>query len=67
MRTYDCPQCSGTVPFQSSVTVSATCPYCRSIVVRRDANVETMGLQAELPPDLSPLQVGTREIGRAHV
>lgn len=60
MRTYDCPQCGAPVPFQSSVTVFTTCGFCRSMVVRRDANVELMGQQAELPPDLSPLQVGTR-------
>lgn len=30
------------------------------MVVRRDANVESMGIMAELPPDLSPLQIGTR-------
>ena len=60
MRTYDCPQCGAAVPFQASVTVFATCGFCRSMVVRRDAQVELMGQQAELPPDLSPLQLGTR-------
>ena len=30
------------------------------MVVRRGMNVETMGVMAELPPDLSPLQLGTR-------
>ena len=59
MRTFDCPQCGATVPFQSSVTVSTTCSFCRSIVVRKGLNVESLGLQAELPPDLSPLQIGT--------
>src|SRR5580765_3752760 len=60
MRSYDCPQCGAAVAFQSSVTVFAVCGHCRSMVVRRDVNVELLGLQAELPPDLSPLQIGTR-------
>ena len=30
------------------------------MVVARDAKVETMGVMAELPPDLSPFQIGTR-------
>lgn len=30
------------------------------MIVRHDVNVETMGKMAELPPDLSPLQIGTR-------
>ena len=29
------------------------------MVVVRDAKVETMGVMAELPPDLSPFQIGT--------
>src|SRR3981081_310847 len=36
------------------------CEHCRSMVVRKDLNVETLGVMAELPPDLSPLQIGTR-------
>jgi hypothetical protein len=30
------------------------------MVVRREANIEAIGQMAELPPDLSPLQIGTR-------
>lgn len=30
------------------------------MVVRRDVNVEAIGKMAELPPDLSPLQIGAR-------
>jgi len=32
------------------------------MVVRRDAGVSLMGVQAELPPDLSPLTIGTRGV-----
>jgi Domain of unknown function (DUF4178) len=30
------------------------------MVVRKDLNVESIGIMAELPPDLSPLQIGAR-------
>lgn len=48
------------MPFRSSIAIFAVCEHCRSTVVRRDFNVETFGTMAELPPDLSPLQVGTQ-------
>jgi hypothetical protein len=57
---YDCPNCGGALLFQSSVAVFAVCPYCRSMVVRHDVNVEAIGQMAALPPDLSPLQIGTK-------
>jgi len=59
-RRYDCPQCSAPVTFHSSISLSSVCAHCRSLVVRRDFNVETFGQMAELPPDLSPLQLGTK-------
>lgn len=59
-RRYDCPQCGAPVPFRSSIAIFAVCEHCRSTVVRRDFNVESFGTMAELPPDLSPLQVGTQ-------
>ena len=59
-RLHDCPQCGAPVRFQSSVTVFTVCEHCRSMVCIRDAKVETMGEMAELPPDLSPFQIGTR-------
>ncbi len=58
-RNYDCPSCGGTVAFQSSIAISAVCPYCQSLIVRRDVDVEAIGKVAQLPPDLSPLQIGT--------
>ncbi len=59
-RRYDCPQCGAPVEFHSSISLSSVCGHCRSIVVRRDFQVETFGQMAELPPDLSPLQIGTK-------
>ncbi len=48
------------MPFDSAIAVFAVCAHCRSSLVRRDAQVELMGQQAQLPPDISPLRVGTR-------
>ena len=62
MRVYDCPQCGAPVRFQSSIAVFAVCESCRSMVVVRGASVETLGEMAQLPPDLSPLQRGTRGV-----
>ena len=59
MRAYDCPSCGATLNFESSISISAVCPFCRSLVIRRDLNVETLGTLAQLPADLSPLQIGT--------
>src|SRR6202012_1730726 len=57
---YDCPQCGAPVKFQSSIAIFAVCEHCRSMVVRKDLSVESIGVMAELPPDLSPLQIGSR-------
>lgn len=59
MRSYDCPNCGGTLKFESSIAVSAVCPYCTSLILRKDLNLENLGKIAQLPPDLSPLQIGT--------
>jgi hypothetical protein len=61
-RSSKCPSCGGSLPFDSSIALSAVCPYCQSLVVRRDLDVETLGTLAQLPPDLSPLQIGTTGI-----
>ncbi len=58
-RTSNCPSCGGAITFTSSITVSVVCPYCRSLVVRRDLDVEALGKVAQLPPDLTPLQLGS--------
>ena len=47
------------MPFESAIAVLAICGHCRSSVVRREVDVEAMGQQAQMPPDISPLQVGT--------
>jgi hypothetical protein len=57
---HECPNCGAPVPFASAIAVFAVCGHCRSSVVRRDAQVELMGVQAQLPPDISPIQIGTQ-------
>jgi len=47
------------VVFKSSTGEVAICEHCRSVVVRKDANVEAIGEMAVLPPDETPLQVGS--------
>lgn len=59
MKDYSCPACGAVIRFQSSVTVSTVCPYCRSLIVRRDNNVDAIGKSAVLPDDISPFQIGT--------
>lgn len=60
MVDINCPSCGAKVPFRSSISLLAACPYCRSLVMRQDLNVEDLGKIAELQPDGSPLQLGVR-------
>jgi hypothetical protein len=46
------------VQFKSAAPY-AVCAYCRSLLVRRDATLESIGRVAEVPDDLSPLQLRT--------
>ena len=67
-RAYDCPNCGAAVPFPSAIVVFAVCGFCRSNVVRRDADavLEHLGQQAQLPPDLSPIRIGTCGVYTCH-
>lgn len=59
MQQYNCPNCGAPLVFRSSISVHTTCAHCRSMVVRHDMNLETLGQVAELLDDMSPFQVGT--------
>lgn len=59
MQQYACPNCGAPIVFRSSISVYSTCTYCRSMVVRHDMKLETLGQVAELLDDMSPFQVGT--------
>jgi len=54
-----CPSCGAPIVFQWSSSVQTTCPHCKSILIRTDVNLERVGVVADLPPDSSPIQLGT--------
>lgn len=60
MKKLNCPSCGAEVVFQSNVSVYAVCAFCSSMIVRRDIDVEAIGKMAQLPDDMSPLQIGTQ-------
>jgi Domain of unknown function (DUF4178) len=58
MTSANCPNCGAPVTFKWSSAVQTTCEFCHSILVRRDVNLEKVGIVADLPPDSSPIQIG---------
>ena len=54
-----CPNCGAPVEFQWSSAVQTVCTHCRSVLVRRDLDLTKVGVVADLPPDVSPIQIGT--------
>jgi hypothetical protein len=55
----NCPNCGAPVKFLWSSAVQTTCEFCHSILVRTDIDLKKVGEVADLPPDASPLQIGT--------
>jgi hypothetical protein len=60
----NCPNCGAPVQFRWPGAVQTTCEYCRSILVRRDVNLEKVGEVGELPREASPVQIGTEGVYR---
>ena len=60
--TANCPSCGAPVAFRWSSAVQTTCEYCHSILVRTDVDLKKVGVVADLPPDSSPIQLGTEGI-----
>lgn len=58
-RTASCPNCGAPIAYTWSSSVQTVCAHCRSIVVRTDVDLKRVGLVADLPPDASPIQLGT--------
>ena len=54
-----CPSCGAPIVFQWSSSVQTTCAHCKSILIRTDLNLERVGVVSDLPPDSSPIQLGT--------
>lgn len=45
--------------FRWAGAVQTTCEFCHSILVRTDVDWKKAGVEAELPADSSPIQIGT--------
>jgi hypothetical protein len=58
--TGECPNCSAPITFAWPSAVQTVCAHCRSIVVRHDLDLAAVGVVSDLPPDSSPIQIGTR-------
>lgn len=55
-----CPHCGAPIRFKTSICLLAVCAHCSSLVRRKDLDVEKLGEVAQLQPDGSPLQLGSR-------
>jgi hypothetical protein len=55
----NCPNCGAPVKFLWSSAIQTTCEFCHSILVRTDIDLKKVGVVADLPPDASPIQIGT--------
>lgn len=58
----NCPSCGAPVTFRWSSAVQTTCEFCHSILVRTDVDLKKVGEVADLPPDASPIQIGTEGV-----
>ena len=58
----NCPQCGAPVVFRWSQAVQTTCPYCSSILVRTDVDLEKVGVVSDYPLDPSPIMIGTEGV-----
>jgi len=54
-----CPSCGAEVVFKSSISVFSVCQYCKTMIVRRDMDLKSIGKMAAMPDDFSPLKLGT--------
>ena len=61
-----CPNCGAPIRFRSSDLPVKVCDYCHSSVLRTGGNLQAIGKIAEVPDDVSPLQLGVRGRDGAH-
>lgn len=59
MLKVNCPNCGAEVVFRSAALPARVCDYCRTMLVRSGESVAAVGKAAELPFDVSPIQIGT--------
>jgi hypothetical protein len=55
----NCPNCGAKITFRWSGSVQTVCDFCKSILIRRDLDLQKVGKVADLPPNSSPVQIGT--------
>ncbi len=58
----NCPNCGAPIEFKSIELPVKVCDHCHSSVLRTGGNLQAMGKVADVPDDVSPLQLGT--VGR---
>jgi len=61
-----CPNCGAPIRFRSNDLPVKVCDYCRTSVLRTGGNLQAIGKIAEVPDDVSPLQLGVRGRDGAH-
>jgi Domain of unknown function (DUF4178) len=59
MAALACPQCGNELSFASPALPVKVCGSCRSLVLRKDRDLERVGEAAVLPFDVSPIQIMT--------
>lgn len=60
--TANCPNCGAKITFRWSSSVQTVCEYCKSVLIRTDIDLQKVGTVADLPPDSSPIQIGTEGV-----
>lgn len=58
MRVGDCPSCRAPVEFRPGAGKIKVCEYCHTVVLRGEANLESLGKVADLVDTQSPLKLG---------
>ena len=58
----NCPNCGAKIAFRWSASVQTVCEYCKSVLVRTDLDLQKVGQVADLPPNSSPIQIGTEGV-----
>ncbi len=66
MLDANCPNCGAPIRFRSSDLPVKVCDYCHSTVLRTGGNLQAIGKVAEVPDDVSPLQLGVHGRDGAH-
>lgn len=55
----NCPNCGALAVFRSPALPVKVCDYCRSTLVRSGEHLAALGKVAQVPEDVSPLQIGS--------